>query len=172
MTKKLCPHLIIKVLAIVGFALAIIFAARPSNGASYLDNISVSPYAAVTHHNITDGESYGAGVDIGLGINKFVSLHALAIGYSDNDWRGNAVDEASLLCKARLVRNASETLSLYGIGGADRDFATADWAIGVGLGVELRLAKHVSLFGDSRVRAWFSERKEDLQTRAGINFSF
>ena len=159
-------------LILVSFVLFFALTAQSSESKSYLDNISVSPYAAVTHHNITDGESWGAGADLGLGINKYVSLHALALGYSNNDWRGGAIDEASLLAKARLVRNANETLSLYGIGGADRDFALEDWAIGIGLGVELRLAKNFSLFGDSRIRAWFRGRSEDLQTRAGVNFSF
>jgi hypothetical protein len=145
----------------------------PARATSYLADISISPYAAVTHRNITDESSFGAGLDLGLAINKFVSIHGTALGYSDNDWRGGAIDEAGVYAKARLVRNANETLSLYGIGGADRDFATEDWALGIGLGVELRLHKNVSLFGDSRVRAWFREgRSEDLQTRAGINLSF
>lgn len=149
-------------------ALALSGAAK---GASYLDNISVSPYAAVVHHNISDGESYGAGVALGLGINKFVSLELGATSFSDNDWRGSAVDEASLLVKARLVHNANETLSLYGLAGGDRQFEADDWAFGAGLGVELRLAKNVSLFGDSRIRSWFNGR-DDLITRAGVNFSF
>lgn len=140
---------------------------------SYLADISVSPFATVVHHNITDGQSWGAGLDVGLGINKFVSLHLAGTTYSEENWGNSAIDEASLLAKCRLVRNANETLSLYGIGGADRDFNTDDWAIGIGLGVELRVHKNVSLFGDSRVRAWFREgRTEDLQTRAGINLSF
>jgi len=144
-----------------------------AGAASYLDNISVSPYAAVTHHNITDGQSWGAGADLGLGINKFVSIHGTVLGYSEDDWGGKAIDEVGLYGKARLVRNANETLSLYGLAGADRDLAASDWAIGVGLGVELRIAKNFSLFGDSRVRAWFREgRTEDLQTRAGVNIRF
>ncbi len=173
MTLKLRPHTIRTAIVLFLLTAAIVFTMCRAHSASYLDNVSVSPYAAVTHHNITDGQSWGAGADLGVGINKFVSLHALVLGYEDNNWRGPAVDEASLLCKARLVHNANETLSLYGIGGADRDFNTSDWAVGIGLGVELRLAKNISLFGDSRVRAWFSDnRSEDLQTRAGINLSF
>jgi len=148
-----------------------LFFALKSNGASYLDNISVSPYAAVVHHNITDGQSYGAGVALGLGINKFVSLELGATSFSDNDWGNSAIDEASLLVKARLVHNANETFSLYGLAGGDRQFEADDWAFGVGLGVELRLAKNISLFGDSRIRSWFNSR-EDLITRAGINLSF
>jgi len=149
-------------------ALALTVAAK---GGSYLDNISVSPYATVVHHNITDGQSWGPGVGLGLGINKFVSIEADITSFSDGDWGGSAIDETSLLVKARLVHNANETLSLYGLAGGDRQWERDDWAFGAGLGVELRLAKNVSLFGDTRIRSWFNG-KDDLITRAGVNISF
>lgn len=150
--------------------------AKTHAATSFLDNISVSPYAAVQHQNITDGQNYGAGLDIGLGINKFVSIHALNTAYQTEDWGNSAIDETSLLGRFRLVHNASETLSLYGLAGGDRNWNTDSWAFGAGLGVELRVSKHVSLFGDSRIRAWFKDHNDtgakDLQTRAGLQFSF
>lgn len=156
---------------IIALLLAAAFPIVGMAAGSYLDNISVSPYAAVTHHNITDGESWGAGLDVGLGINPYVSIHALNVTYSDNDWRSSAIDETSVLVKARLIRNASETLSLYGLAGGDRQWTSDDWAFGAGLGIELRVSKHVSVTADTRIRSWFNA-EEDLQTRAALNIRF
>lgn len=156
----------------------ILFFALRSQGAepkSYLDNISVSPYATIVHDNISDGESYGTGIALGLGINKFVSIELSATTYSDNDWRDEAIDETAVLGRFRIVKNAKETVSLYGIAGGDRDWGRDDWALSAGAGVQLRIAKNVALFGDSRLRAWLNaneSKSKDIATRAGVSFSF
>lgn len=154
-------------------------AAEPKTDApkskTLLENISVSPYATVVNDGIEDGESYGAGVALSLGINKFASIELTATTYSDNDWRDEAIDETAVLGKFRLVKNASETFSLYGIAGGDRDWGRDDWALSVGAGVQLRVHERVSLFADSRLRAWLSGndgKNKDLATRAGIGFNF
>lgn len=165
---------LIRTFVLILVAFALFFSLTKANAAepkSFLANISVSPYAAIQHENITDGENYGAGIDIGVGINKFVSLHVLNTAYSTDHWGNSAIDETSVLAKFRLVRNASETLSLYGLGGGDRDWNSDDWAFGTGLGVELRITKAISLGVDSRIRAWFKGEK-DLQTRGMVNISF
>lgn len=163
-------------LVIIAF---VVFFALKSPGAeaqpkSYLDNISVSPYATIVHDGIGDGESYGAGLALSLGINKFVSIELSATSYSDNDWRGEAIDETAVLGKFRLVHNANETFSLYGIAGGDRDWGRDDWALGVGAGIQLRLHKNVALFADSRLRAWLNAndgKSKDIATRAGITIT-
>lgn len=141
---------------------------------SFLDNISVSPYAAVVHDGINDGESYGAGLALGLGINEFASIELSATTFSDNDWRDEAIDETAVLGRFRLVKNASETFSLYGLAGGDRDWGRDDWALSVGAGVQLRVHENVSLFADSRLRAWLNGndgKTKDLATRAGISIT-
>lgn len=162
-------------LIIVSFILFFALQAQGAEPKSYLDNISVSPYATVVHHGITDGESYGAGLALSLGVNKFVSIDLTATTYSDNDWRDEAIDESAILGRFRLVRNAAETVSLYGIAGGDRDWGRDDWALSAGAGVQLRVHQNVALFADSRLRAWLNGsdgKTKDLATRAGVSFSF
>ena len=80
-----------------------------------------------------------------------------------------------MLGKFRLVRNANETFSLYGLAGGDRDWGRDDWALSVGGGVQLKVHKNVSLFADSRLRAWLNandDKSKDIATRAGISLSF
>lgn len=138
---------------------------------SFLSNISVSPYGAIKHVGITKGDVYGAGIDVGLSINPYVSVHVLNTAYQTDDWRTQAIDETSLLAKATLLSTENKNLSLYGIAGGDRSWQTDDWAFGVGLGVEVKLTKNVSLGIDSRIRAWFNDQ-EDMQTRGLLNISF
>lgn len=138
---------------------------------SFLSNITISPYGAIKHVEITQGDVYGVGVDVGLSINPYVSVHVLNTAYQTEDWRTQAIDETSLLAKASLLSSENKKLSLYGIAGGDRSWQTDDWAFGVGLGVEVRLGKNVSLGVDSRIRSWFNGR-EDMQTRGLLNISF
>lgn len=138
---------------------------------SYLENISVSPYATVVHNGISDGESYGTGLALSYGVNPFVSIELSATTYSDNDWRDEAVDESALFVKARLLKDESERLSLYAIAGGDRDWGRDDWALSAGAGVQLRVHKNVALFADSRLRAWLSAnegKSKDISTRVGL----
>ena len=154
----------------------VLFFALKSQGeeakTSYLDNISISPYATVVHDGIGDGESYGTGIALGLGVNKFVSIELSATTYSDNDWRDEAVDESAVLGKFRLVKNAKESFSLYGIAGGDRDWGRDDWALSVGGGIQWKLHDNFALFGDSRLRAWLNAndgKSKDIMTRVGVS---
>lgn len=144
----------------------------PEPSKSYLDGVTLSPFGAMRSIDITDGEQWGAGLDLGVPLNKYVSVHAQALGYSDNDWRGPAIDEVAVLAKADLVRYADERLKLYALGGADRSFDVDDWAFGIGAGLNLILSKNVSIGVDSRIRAWFDRREEDLLSRALLSISF
>lgn len=149
--------------------------APPEEQPSFLHNISVSPFGTIVHDGIGDGESYGAGLALSYGINPFVSLELSATTYSDNDWRDEAIDESALLVKARLLKDESERFSLYAIAGADRDWGREDWALSGGLGVNLKVHQNVSLFVDSRLRAWMADdngKTKDIATRAGLSLSF
>ncbi len=173
--KLIRTALLILVAFVLFFALKTQGAEQKAATKSYLDNISVSPYATVVHDNISDGESYGAGIALSLGINPFVSIELTATTYSDNDWRDDAIDETAVLGRFRIVKNKNETFSLYGIAGGDRDWGRDDWALSAGAGVQLRVHKNVALFADSRLRAWLNGNEgktKDLATRAGIGFNF
>lgn len=139
---------------------------------SILDEITVAPVAALTYPDITGSPTFSTGVDLGVGINKFVSIHATAMASEAEDWGGSVIDESELYGKAMFAKFAKETFTLYGKGGVVRDWGESLWGFGVGAGVELRLSKRVSLAGDYTIRAWFDDREKDGQVRALLNFKF
>ena len=139
-------------------------------GASILDEITVAPVAALKSEGITGASTFGAGLDLGYNVNKFVSIHGTALAFED--WRGGVVDESELYGKANFVKFAGESLQLYGKGGVVRDWNDEAWATSVGLGVDLRVTKSVALGADYSIRAWFSDREKDSLARALVSISF
>lgn len=138
---------------------------------SWWTDFSISPYGAVTHPNLNDKAIWGAGLDVGYNINNTVSLHVANLAYENDNWKGQAIDETSLLVRADLVRYSKERFVGYVLAGGDRDWDHSDWGFSAGLGAEIRLAKNISLGVDSRIRAWFKNEK-DLQTRGFLSFRF
>ena len=138
--------------------------------ASILDEITVAPVAALKTENITGTSTFGAGLDLGYNINKFVSIHASSLAFED--WRGGVVDETEVFGKANFVRFAGEAVQLYGKGGFVRDWGDEAWATSVGLGAELKLSKNIAVGADYSIRAWFSEREKDSLARALVSVSF
>jgi hypothetical protein len=139
---------------------------------SFLDHVTVSPFGAYTFADLTGEATLSAGLDLGLAVNKFVSIHATAAARETDDWGGSAIDESELYGRAAFVRFAKETVVFYGKGGVVRDWGASLWGFGVGAGLELRLAEHVSLAGDYTIRAYFDEREKDGQVRALVNIRF
>ena len=138
--------------------------------ASILDEITVAPVAALKTENITGTSTFGAGLDLGYNVNKFVSIHASSLAFED--WRGGVVDETEVFGKANFVRFAGEAVQLYGKGGFVRDWGDEAWATSVGLGAELKLSKNIAVGADYSIRAWFSEREKDSLARALVSVSF
>ena len=138
--------------------------------ASILDEITVAPVVALKTENITGTSTFGAGLDLGYNINKFVSIHASSLAFED--WRGGVVDETEVFGKANFVRFAGEAVQLYGKGGFVRDWGDEAWATSVGLGAELKLSKNIAVGADYSIRAWFSEREKDSLARALVSVSF
>jgi len=143
-----------------------------TRAASVLDDITVSPFAAIRTENFDGASTLGGGLDVGYSINKFVSIHGTALGFEEYTCGSGAIDESEFFAKARFVSYAKEKFSLYGKGGAVRDWNDEQWATSVGLGADLRLSKHVSLGADYSIRAWFYERDKDSLIRALVNISF
>jgi hypothetical protein len=131
--------------------------------------LSVETLGVIRHQNITDGEDYGVSVGAGYALNKTVKLGVRLTSYSNDDWRGGVVDEASALVTARLFSLGSLTLSA--VGGADRDFTADEWGFSTGLRVDVPVSKRVSLVAESRIRAWFAGEK-DLISGIGLSLSF
>lgn len=143
-----------------------------AQAASILDSITVAPVAAITQAGLTGAGVFSTGLDVGVGINKFVSIHATAMASEAGEWGGSVIDESEFYGKATFARFAKDTFTLYGKGGAVRDWGEDLWGFGVGAGAELRVHKNVSLAADYTVRAWFAEREKDGQIRALVNLSF
>lgn len=133
--------------------------------------LSVETLAVIRSAGITDSTDYGAGVDLGLKLNAYVTGHVRAVAYSNDDWRGSAVDAGSLLVEAKLLTSANKKVTLSAIGGVTRYFGEEDWAFGVGPRVSVSLTKNLSLVGETQIEALFKGDK-NLITSAGLQFSF
>lgn len=164
-------------LGTIGFAAAMLFA-KKSHGADaegfarFVDSFTAAPVVAIQTAGITGESQLGAGVDLGVGVNKYVSLHVTALTLESEDWKSGVVDESEAYAKARFVSYAKEAFLLYGKGGAVRQWTQDDWGFGVGLGAELALNKHVSIASDYTIRAWFNGSEKDSLARLLVNFSF
>jgi hypothetical protein len=143
-----------------------------TRAASILDEITVAPVAALKSEGITGASTFGAGLDLGVGINKFVSIHAASLAYESDGWRSSTIDESEIYGRANFVKFASEKLVLYGKGGVVRDWNDEAWATSVGLGAELKLSKNIAVGADYSIRAWFSDRDKDSLARALVSVSF
>lgn len=165
-----------RTILLLAVALAIVKvcnAADAGSTARFIDSITVAPVAALHGADITGTHRFGTGLDLGASVNPFVSVHVSALGYEDPDgWRGGAVDESEAYGKARLARFRNESFTLYGKGGAVRDWGAQVWGFGVGAGAELRLNQSVGVATDYTVRAWFKGREKDSLARALVNVSF
>ncbi len=167
----------IRTILLLAVALAIckVYTAKAADAgatARFIDSITVAPVGAVTHADLDGAASYSAGLDLGVAINPFVSIHGSALASEADDWRGGVVDESEFYGKGVFARFKDEAFVLYGKGGAVRDWGASLWGFGVGAGAELRFTKSASLAADYTVRAWFKERDKDGQIRALVNFSF
>lgn len=169
-------------------AATVALAADTKDTARWIDSITLAPVGALKTADITGHSEWGAGVDLGVKLNPFVSLHVVNLAFEGpghttveskkgstttgpHSWGGSVVDETALLAKARIARFSTETVSLYGIGGGLRDWTEDDWGFSAGAGVELAFSKRFSLAADYSLRAWFNRDKDSL-LRALVNISF
>lgn len=143
---------------------------------SILSEISVSAVGAYEQAEFTGGPAqYGAGLDLGLPVNSFVSLHVRALGFegAGDTWRGSTVDETTFYGRADFVsRITGEKFRLYGTGGGTRHFELEDWSFGVGLGAEYRFTKNISLSAAREVRAYFGDTDRTWLSTASLTFRF
>lgn len=128
----------------------------------FVDRLTLAPVAALRTAGLDGSSTFGAGLDAGVGINPFVSLHGAAYTYETDDWRSSAVDEAELYGRANFARFADESFVLYGKGGVGYEFNERDFGFGVGVGAEVSFTKHLSAGADYTIRAWFDREKDDL----------
>ncbi len=151
-----------------------LLSASQSFGASILQDIYISPVGVYKIPNVHDKGEWGAGLELGMHLNKSVTLGVLNTSYAGTDlWRdsGLLVDETSAIIRADLFSNENKTLTLVGIVSGNRDWNQQDWGFGAGAGIRIQVSKHISLNAESQIRAWFDQDK-DLFNTASIRFSF
>lgn len=123
-----------------------------------IGEIQIAPVAALRTDGLNGQSDFGAGLDLGIGVNKFVSLHATALAYETEDWRSATVDESEFYVRADLTKFSFEKFIPYFKGGGQVDWNEGDFGLGVGGGARIPFTKKqvFALGGDYTVRAWFS----------------
>lgn len=176
---------IITFLTAVAFAIT---ATAADNQKSILDGISVSPVGAYKQEGFTHGPGqWGAGVDLGLPINKFVSIHVRNLAFEgpgqsshgvktgkgfdivttgQEPWGGSVVDETSLYARADFVSFAGEKFRLFGTGGGSRHWESEEWSFGIGVGAEYRFTKNIAASVSREIRAYTKGTKDWLSVAA------
>jgi len=173
-------------------------AAAPAESGSWIDSITIAPLGAVRTVDLTGRSEWGAGLDLGVAVNPFVSIHVVNLAFEGpgqtshemkteksfgshttgpNSWGGSAIDETDLLVKARISRFSNESFSLYGIGGGLHTWGEDPrWGLSAGGGVELRFNKNFGVAVDYSVRMYSEADPNgsslDSLVRALVNISF
>lgn len=158
---------LIRTIILAAVALLIINTVRAADNrtAKWIDSITVAPVGVVQTEGITGESTFGAGLDAGIGINKYVSIHAAGYAYETDSWRGGAIDEVEAYGKANFASFYKQVLVFTGKGGLVWDTLIDDYAISVGVGGDVNLSKQFALGADYSVRAWFNEREKDSLLR-------
>lgn len=140
---------------------------------SILSEISVAPVAAYQQAEFTHGPGqWGAGVDLQLPVNPFVSLRLRNLAFEQDDrFGGSVVDETALYGRADFKPTKSDKFYLFGVGGGSRHWDAEDWSLGLGLGAEYRFTKNVSVNIERDIRAYFKGGRDWLTT-AAVRFTF
>ena len=140
--------------------------------AKFIDSITVAPFAALQTDGLNGKSTLGSGLDLGVGINKFVSIHVTGLAYETDSWRGSTIDESEAYVSADLTKFANDTFLVSLKGGAVTDWTEGDYGLAVGLGARIQLSKVLSIGSDYSVRAWFAEREKDSLARLFVSYKF
>ena len=136
---------------------------------SWTDGITVSAVGAFKHENLGGKPIYGTGLDIGLSLNKTVSLHLENLAFQTDSWKGAAIDETEAIVSTTVIRQNKLSLNLLASGG--HEWNRDDWGFGAGAGIDYELAKNLKAGIAYRVRAWFNHDKDGIGT-AAITYCF
>lgn len=176
MIKTIKPYWTAVVAAVLLACVSTGVAADGKKLAGFIDSFTAAPVAALRTDSLNGQSDFGAGLDVGLNVNKAVSIHATALAYENDDWRSATVDESEFYVRADLTKFSYERFIPYFKGGGVADWNDGDFGLGVGGGARIPLTKTqvVSLGGDYSIRAWFSrsagQPTKDSLARAYIEF--
>jgi hypothetical protein len=158
---------------------------------SWMEAVTVAPVGAMRHLNAPNGDvRYGAGLEVGVPVNPFISINFINLAYSeepsasisrdtkhgrvvrgvDDGWGGSAIDHTLLQAKGRLCR-VCEPFNLYGKAGGSRDWVNDDWGLNAGLGLEYSFSKRISAGAESVLELW-DKQKRDVLTLIKLQYKF
>lgn len=145
----------------------------------WVSHLSLAPVGAIRTVDLNGHSEWGFGLDVGVAVNPFVSLHVVNLAFegpghsrsSNQDeggtghnsvrttgphsWGGTAIDETDLLVKAVISPWSTEKLSVYALAGGVHTWGNNHrWGLSAGGGVSLNFNKAFSLAGDYSVRMY------------------
>lgn len=155
--------------------------AKEAEAEGWVSRLSIAPVGAIRTVDLNGSSEWGFGIDVGVSVNPFVSLHCVNLAFEGpghsrtsvqgedgtghngsrttgpHSWGGTAIDETDLLVKAVISPLSSEKLSVYALAGGVRTWGyDGRWGLSAGGGVSINLSKTFSVAGDYSVRM-FSE---------------
>lgn len=172
-------------------------AAAPAKTESWLSRLSIAPLGAIRTVDLNGHSEWGFGIDVGVAVNPFVSLHVANLAFEGpghskespqhkdghtvttgpHSWGGSAIDETDLLVKAIISPFSTEKLSVYASAGGVRVWGEDErWGLSAGGGVAYNFNKTFSVAGDYSVRMYSepdsSGSSLDSLLRALVRFEF
>lgn len=143
----------------------------------WVSRLSIAPVGAIRTVDLNGSSEWGMGIDVGVSVNPFVSLHCVNLAFEGpghsrtsvqdeegtghngsrttgpHSWGGTAIDETDLLVKAVISPFSTEKLSVYALAGGVHTWGDNHrWGLSAGGGVALNLNKTFSVAGDYSVR--------------------
>lgn len=175
--KYIC--LIIMAAAVAFNAPAAEVAKASATPVEWFNGVSVSGVGAIRQADFASGHSeLGAGVQVGLALNKNVTLEGRVLAYEESaagnegdKWQGDVVDEIAIGARYNLLASENKKLSLDGVAGGDRSQQLDDWGFHVGLAASWHPVKQVSVTIQREIRTWFKNDHDHL-TSLSIGYTF
>lgn len=183
--------MIIKMKTILIAAIALLtitINAAEKETAKWIDSISIAPVGVIKTENIDGASQYGAGLDLGVAVNPFVSVHVVGLSFEgagthretiktkegdstvttgEDRWSGRLIDELDIQIDSKIARFSNESFSLHVRGGGQYDFNDENYGVNVGLLLQLDLSRNFAVAGGYDIRTWFKG-----QTKADSLASF
>lgn len=133
--------------------------------------VDVAPVVVLQGKDITGSHQFGAGVDLGLRVNPWVSVRVVNLAYEQKDWRSSAVDETDLLVRADITALKYNSFTPYFIGGGLYEWDTDSFGMSAGLGGQFNFSKNVGLGADYSVQFLEEGNKRGL-AKVFFKYSF
>lgn len=138
---------------------------------NFWTRFDVAPVAVLQGKDITGTHQFGAGVDVGLRVNPWVSVRVVNLAFEQDSWGGSAVDETDVLVRADITALKYNSFTPYFIGGGLYEWDTDSFGMSAGLGGQFNFSKNVGIGADYSIQFMEEGSKRGL-AKAFLKFSF